>query len=337
MRADAAQLERVFSNLIENAVRHSPPAPPVRVSAAEHGGRVTVRVVDRGRGIPAAQRARVFEPFFRGRRGRGSGLGLAICRGFVEANGGQIVAGDRTRSGGASIAVSLPVAPQPAAGAGAVSGAAGAGRRRRAADRPRAEGDPARPTATRWRPRPRPGGGAGAALAARPPDVVLLDLVLPDGSGVEICRELRSWSRVPVVVLSAVGDEREKVRALDAGADDYVTKPFSDRGAARPAARRAAPHRRRGAATPAGADRRDRRSTSPTGGSPAAERRSTSRRAEFDLLRTLARHRGRLVTHRQLLQEVWGPAVRHRDALPAGARGPHPGQARGRSRSARAT
>ena len=65
-----------------------------------------------------------------------------------------------------------------------------------------------------------------AALAARPPDALVLDLVLPDGQGVDVCREVRTWSRLPIVVLSAVGDEREKVRALDAGADDYITKPF---------------------------------------------------------------------------------------------------------------
>src|SRR6478752_10621560 len=64
------------------------------------------------------------------------------------------------------------------------------------------------------------------ALSHRPPDAVLLDLVLPDGSGVDVCKQVREWSQVPIVVVSAVGDEREKVRALDAGADDYVTKPF---------------------------------------------------------------------------------------------------------------
>ena len=64
------------------------------------------------------------------------------------------------------------------------------------------------------------------ALAANPPDAVVLDLVLPDGSGTDVCRELRTWSAVPVIVLSVVGDEAEKVAALDAGADDYVTKPF---------------------------------------------------------------------------------------------------------------
>ena len=63
-------------------------------------------------------------------------------------------------------------------------------------------------------------------LVSRPPDALVLDLVLPDGRGVEICEEVRRWSRLPILVLSAVGDEREKVRALDAGADDYVTKPF---------------------------------------------------------------------------------------------------------------
>src|ERR1700758_3734555 len=64
-----------------------------------------------------------------------------------------------------------------------------------------------------------------AAAAMRPPEAVILDLVLPDGSGVDVCRELRTWSSAPVIVLSAVGEEREKIAAFDAGADDYVTKP----------------------------------------------------------------------------------------------------------------
>jgi two-component system sensor histidine kinase KdpD len=114
VRADAAQLERVFSNLIENAIKFSPPEAAVRITAGVGAGRVTVRVIDRGRGIPSQYRARVFEPFFRvrGSGGTGSGLGLAICRGFVEANGGQIV----LQSGGGretSFAVSFPVGIQP--------------------------------------------------------------------------------------------------------------------------------------------------------------------------------------------------------------------------------
>jgi two-component system sensor histidine kinase KdpD len=116
VRADASQLERAFSNLIENAVKFSPPGEPVRITAGIGSGRVTVRVIDRGRGIPTQHRAHVFEPFFRGRGqpGSGSGLGLAIARGFVDANGGQIV----LQSGGGrgtSFAVSFPVVPQPEA------------------------------------------------------------------------------------------------------------------------------------------------------------------------------------------------------------------------------
>ena len=61
----------------------------------------------------------------------------------------------------------------------------------------------------------------------RPPEAIILDVLLPDGRGTDVCRELRSWSEVPILVLSAVGEEQEKIAALDAGADDYVTKPFS--------------------------------------------------------------------------------------------------------------
>jgi two-component system sensor histidine kinase KdpD len=115
VQADASQLERVFSNLIENAVRFSPPGVPVKVSGGAGGSRVTVRVTDRGRGIPPAQRSQVFEPFFRGRdSGGGSGLGLAISRGFVEANHGRI---QLSTSDGTSFAVSFPMARQPATSA----------------------------------------------------------------------------------------------------------------------------------------------------------------------------------------------------------------------------
>lgn len=114
VRADAAQLERVFSNLIENAIKFSPSGTPVRITGGTTGGRVTVRVIDSGRGIPTQHRAHVFEPFFRGRgtAGPGSGLGLAICRGFVEANGGKITLQTGTDQG-TSFAVSFPVPRQP--------------------------------------------------------------------------------------------------------------------------------------------------------------------------------------------------------------------------------
>jgi two-component system KDP operon response regulator KdpE len=144
------------------------------------------------------------------------------------------------------------------------------------------------------------------AVAVRPPDVMILDLVLPDGSGVEVCEEVRRWSTLPIIVLSAVGDEREKVRALDAGADDYVTKPF---GTDELTARIRAVLRRRD--TGDGADPVVR--VGPVAIDLAA-RRVTRDGAEvhltpieFDLLRVLAVHRGKLVTHARLLREVWGP------------------------------
>ena len=113
VRADAAQLERVFANLIENAIKFSEDRAPVAVGAGVGGARVAVRVTNRGRSIPQSQRRYVFEPFFRGREGAtGAGLGLAICRGFVEANGGQIVLQSR-RNGETTFAVSFPLTRQP--------------------------------------------------------------------------------------------------------------------------------------------------------------------------------------------------------------------------------
>lgn len=114
VRADATQLERVFSNLIENAIKFSPASAPVEIRGGAGPALVTVRFIDRGRGIPLDHRAHIFEPFFRGRGSAtgGSGLGLAICRGFVEANGGQITV-QSTEGRGTSFAVSFPVVPQP--------------------------------------------------------------------------------------------------------------------------------------------------------------------------------------------------------------------------------
>ena len=141
------------------------------------------------------------------------------------------------------------------------------------------------------------------AVAVRPPDAIVLDLVLPDGSGVDVVRELRRWSGVPVLVLSAVGDEREKVRALDAGADDYVTKPF---GGEELTARLRALLRRVGE-TPEPIVEADGVRIDLAARQVTRDGRGIHLTPiEFDLLRVLAQHRGKLVTHRQLLREVWG-------------------------------
>jgi two-component system KDP operon response regulator KdpE len=139
----------------------------------------------------------------------------------------------------------------------------------------------------------------------RPPDAAILDLMLPDGHGVDIVRSLREWSEMPILVLSALGEEDEKVRALEAGADDYVTKPF---GARELVARLNAALRRVG-------DGADEPIVALDGLEVDLRARAVRRDGqdihlspiEFDLLRVLTRNRGRLLTHRQLLTEVWGP------------------------------
>jgi len=144
-----------------------------------------------------------------------------------------------------------------------------------------------------------------AEAAARQPDAIILDLVLPDGNGTEVCRELRSWTSVPVIVLSAVGEETEKVAALDAGADDYVTKPFGlDELLARlrAALRRAEPGGE--PVVEVGDLRVDLEKQAVT----VAGRRVQLTPHEFDLLALLARNPGKLLTHAAILREVWGPA-----------------------------
>jgi two-component system KDP operon response regulator KdpE len=148
-------------------------------------------------------------------------------------------------------------------------------------------------------------------VAVRPPEAAILDLMLPDIDGVEVTRRLREWTEMPILVLSAVGEEDRKVEALAAGADDYVTKPFGPRELV---ARLEAALRR----------------ARPESGEPAIEAdglvidfaaRAVQRDGEdihltpteFELLRVLVRNRGRLMTHRALLVEVWG--VEYEDDL----------------------
>jgi two-component system KDP operon response regulator KdpE len=144
------------------------------------------------------------------------------------------------------------------------------------------------------------------AAAVRPPDAAIVDLILPDQDGVAVTRSIREWSEMPILVLSAVGEEAEKIRALNAGADDYVTKPF---GPGELVARLNAVLRRAGG-------KRDEARVGVEGLEVdlAAHSVAVSGKpihltpTEFELLRTLIGNRGRLMTHSVLLREVWGPA-----------------------------
>jgi two-component system, OmpR family, KDP operon response regulator KdpE len=157
-------------------------------------------------------------------------------------------------------------------------------------------------------------GRAGIDLAAAErPDLIVLDLGLPDGPGIDVCRDIRSWSTAPIVVLSARHSDQEKAALLDAGADDYVTKPFSTVELL--ARVRAQLRRARMTATDAG-------DTGITADGVTIDlvKRSVSRDGvaihltpiEWELLRALATHAGRTMTHAQLFAQVW--ARSHGDA-----------------------
>jgi two-component system, OmpR family, KDP operon response regulator KdpE len=157
------------------------------------------------------------------------------------------------------------------------------------------------------------GAQALTEAATRSPDIILLDLGLPDGDGVDVTRRLREWSRTPIIVISARGQEGDKVQALDAGADDYLTKPF---GVAELLARMRVALRN--ASRPAGGGAEAVFRTGELEVDLAARsvkvggREVHLTRTEYKLLAVLVQHAGKVVTHRQLLREVWGPgSVEH--------------------------
>ena len=150
------------------------------------------------------------------------------------------------------------------------------------------------------------------AVAAEPPDLVILDLGLPDIDGVDVCRRIRAWSQVPIVVLSAEASDYRKVMALDEGADDYVTKPFSmPELLAR--VRVALRHRPIDGPTEEVSELRvgDLVVDLARHRVTIADREVELTPKEFDFLALLARWPGRVLTHRTILQEVWGPEYGH--------------------------
>jgi two-component system KDP operon response regulator KdpE len=143
--------------------------------------------------------------------------------------------------------------------------------------------------------------------ASKPPDLVLLDLGLPDMDGIEVIRRLREWTAVPIIIISARGQEQDKVAGLDAGADDYITKPFSVpelMARIRVAMRHANRTDDESAVFVSGGLKVDlaRRLVF------VNEQEVRLTPIEFKLLATLVKHAGKVLTHRQILKEVWGPA-----------------------------
>ncbi len=298
---DAGLLERVLSNVIDNAL-HYAPASIVRVNAGQVGPRVLINIVDEGPGVSKGAAEQMFQPFQRlgdFDTTTGLGLGLSVAKGFVEAMDGTITACD-TPGGGLTILVDLAAPPTGAAPVTRVLVV---------------DDDPQLLRALRINLSVRgyevitaPTGSRALTLAAEhPPQVVILDLGMPDMSGVEVLAGLRGWLTAPVIVLSARTDSSDKVGALDAGADDYMTKPF---GMDELLARLRAAVRRAAVAT--GAD------------NPVVETKSFIvdlsikkvikngaevhlTPTEWGMLEMLVRNRGKLVGREELLREVWGP------------------------------
>jgi two-component system, OmpR family, KDP operon response regulator KdpE len=155
------------------------------------------------------------------------------------------------------------------------------------------------------------GQAAISSVSSRQPDLIILDLALPDIDGVEVTRRLRQWTQIPIIILSVRGSEDDKIAALDAGADDYLTKPF---GAKELLARIRVAWRHQSQPTV---------ESMFTDGELMVDLTNRVIKAagnvvqltptEFDILRVLVNHAGRVLTHRQILQEVWG--VQYGDEL----------------------
>ncbi len=309
--ADRRRVAQVLDNLLANAARHAPESTPIRMAAALEDGYVAVSVADEGRGIAPERLAHVFSKHAAGRSGGGHGLGLAICKGLVEAHGGRIRADSAGTGQGATFTFTLPTAVQsadaaaPAAeGARSGSGLPGGGARVLVVD-----DDPRTLRFVR--------GALSAAgyaplvtgevedlahvLRTEKPRLVLLDLVLPGADGIELMELVPELSDVPVIFISGYGRDETIARALDAGAADYIVKPFSPTELV---ARVGAALRRHDKPGPfvlgdLSVDYLRRRVTR---GGQAVELTAT----EYDLLRALSLEAGRVVTHETLLRRVWG-------------------------------
>ena len=314
--AEERRVVQVLTNLLANAARHAPVSSSIHVEAVREGIEVAISVTDEGRGIPPGQLPHLFRKYAdtAGRDGSrdpaGFGLGLVICKGLVEAHGGRIRAESAGPGLGTRFTFTLPVAGAAGDGAGADASA------------PRIPGEAHEPIPilvidddpeTLRHVRDALAGAGYTPLVTGDPDeaaslirtgkprLVLLDLVLPGTDGIALMQSVPELSDLPVIFISGYGRDETVVRALDAGATDYIVKPFS---AAELSARVRAALRRRAGAEPfvlgdLSIDHEQRRVT-------VAGRAVRLTPIEYDLLRVLALNAGRIVPYASLLRQVWG-------------------------------
>ena len=319
--ADSRRIAQVLNNLFANAARHSPETAPIRVAAERKGAEIEVSVTDSGEGIPPARLPHLFRRHAgigaagNGDERGGSGLGLVICRGLVEAHGGRIQAESAGPGRGARIVFTLPAAEEDAAAAVPAPPARDGGERtpvlvvdddphalRHARDALAAAGYAPAATAEP--------GDISRLVETKRPALVVLDLVLPGVDGIELMRTLPALADLPVIFVSAYGGGDTIARALEAGAADYIVKPFSP---AELAARVGLALRRRTAPGPfrigeLAIDRAKRRVT--LAGRPL---RLTA--TEYRLLHALSLDAGGATSYESLQRRVWGPGKGNPDAV----------------------
>jgi len=314
--ADRKRIVQVLTNLLSNAARHSPQSSPIRVEAAREGAHIAVSVSDRGRGVPPEMLGQLFRKHVALAGGdveggiEASGLGLAICKGLVEAHGGRIRAESAGLGKGARFTFTLPVAEGEAARAKVRPAA-----KRVPGDappRPRilvVDDDPQTLRSVR---RALDRAGYAVSVTAEPgeiadlirterPKLVLLDLMLPGADGIELMGEVAELSDLPVIFLSGYGRDETIARAFEAGAADYIVKPFS---ATELTARVGAAIRARAGSAPfaLGALAIDYARRRVTVDGRAVALTAT----EYEILRILSVDAGRVVTSESLLRQAWG-------------------------------
>jgi len=314
--ADRARIGQVLSNLLSNAAKYSPESSPIRIDAKREGVYVAISVSDQGRGVPPDRLSHLFRKYAapvggdRERGVAGAGLGLTICKGLVEAHGGRIRADSGGAGQGTRFTFTVPVAGEPdvAAEGLALAGARGV---RQAPERTPVLVVDDDPQMLRYLRDALTGAGydpivTGEAeevarlVKLHKPGLVLLDLLLPGTDGIALMERVPELSDLPVIFISAYGRDETIVRALDAGAADYIVKPFSPSELT--ARVRAALRRVEGPEPFTLGElsiRYDQRRVAVAGESVQLTP------TEYELLRVLSVNAGRVVTHESLLRQAW--------------------------------
>ena len=309
---DGGRIVQVLGNLLANAARHSPESSPIRIAAVREGTHIAVSVADEGRGVAPERLAHLFRKYTGApdaEDGVGRGLGLAICKGLVEAHGGRIRAESAGLGQGTCFTFTIPAADE---GGGAAARAAGPPAANRGApERPRVlvlDDDPQ--TLRYVRDALLDAGYAplvtgehrelARILERERPALVLLDLILPGADGIALMETVPELADLPVIFISGYGRDETVARALEAGADDYIVKPFSPTELI---ARIRAALRRHADPTPFALGDLvidyDLRKVSVAG------REVELSATEYELLRVLSLAGGRVVTYDALLRKVW--------------------------------